>query len=73
MDIFFLGKKPPESIKWEEIRAKILKAIEDEKKAKAQVAITSSDIGTYPPIRQSEKQKIYTTTANENVSEFSDT
>lgn len=72
MDIFFWGKKPPQAIKWEEVRGKILKAIEEERRIKAPINITSSSIATDPLIIEEHEQTITTSdTADKASVEFS--
>ncbi len=43
-DLLFWGKQPPEAIKWEEIRAKILLAIEEEKKSNSELIVPDATI-----------------------------
>lgn len=49
---------------WEDVRTRILKAIEEEKRANTVVCIPRASMGTYPPIFQGEK--FYSSTANED-------
>lgn len=49
---------------WEDVRARILKAIEEEKRANAKVRIPSASMGTYSLIFQGEE--FYSSTANED-------
>ena len=61
--IIFFGRKPPEAIKWEELRKRILDAIDEEKERGAGVIISSSTVGAVPHIVYEEEGYIHT--ANE--------
>lgn len=59
----FFGRKPPEAIKWEELRKRILDAIDEEKKRGGDIIISPSTVGSVPH-RVSEIEG-YTHTADE--------
>lgn len=53
---------------WEDVRARILRAIEEEKRAKTEVQIPRASVGTYPSVVKGETH--YGNTANEDSYEF---
>lgn len=62
--IFFWGRKPPEAIKWEDLRKRILETIDEEKERRADIIISPSNVGTLS--HKIYEQKGYTHTADED-------
>lgn len=63
MNIFFWGKEPPRAIKWGEVRKRILKAIEEEKRVNSPI-VSSSSVTSFPDSELS--KKVVSSTSNED-------
>ena len=54
---------------WEEVRERIIKAIEEDKRTKSQISILTASAGIYPPLTE-HKMAYLGSTANEDVCEI---